>query len=74
MTAKFLLLEREIDDYLIQVYGDPHSVCWHADESGRQRGAFRSAEHIELKATDLRDEAAQEMKKVRAVLAETQDD
>jgi hypothetical protein len=74
MTAKFLDLEREIDDYSVQFVEIPTQFAGVLTRVGNSVGLSDQLNKIELKAADLRDEAAQAMKKASAVLAETQDD
>jgi hypothetical protein len=68
LAAPFLELEKAIDDYTMQ---------WDIAQGvkmGVIGGITDELNVIELKATNLRDEAAEGMKKASAVLAETQDD
>ena len=74
LTAKFLELERKIDDYAEQFIEVPTPTAGVLMRVGNIPGLSDGLGRIELKAANLRDEAAEGMKKASAVLAETQDD
>ena len=66
LTAKFIDLGREIDDYAFSIVGVLSADLF--------QGLYDALDRIELKARDLRDEASEGMKKDNACLAETQDE
>jgi hypothetical protein len=73
LIAKFLELEKEIDEFagaFLEVEANNGSVM----RVGLAQGLLEGLEKIELLAVDLRGEASEQMRKAAAALAETQDE
>ncbi len=73
LTAKFLELEREIDDYAAQFTEEPSATVGVTIKRGVPEGLSDGLDQIEIKAKDLRNEASEAMKRASTVLVETQD-